>query len=169
MLDEKETAIGGEETTEQKEQVEESLSEEELAQKREESKKAILEAIKKDVISKSGMSEQDADMALEMLEEADMPIGLTDEDFKLGRRELDIRKLSDENYKQIIFRTLLTQGVWLRNVSQLLIDLIRLIYVELDAIGVKDILHTSDKVLAKINNEQRELVKEQILKASKKN
>ena len=146
----------------------ENLSEED-AQKHEEAKKAILEAIKKDVIAKSGMSEEDAAMAMEMLEEADMPVAITDDDFKLGRRELDIRKLSDENYKQIIFRTLITQGVWLRNVSNLLVDVLRLIYVELDAMGVKDILKKTDVVLAKINKERDQLVAQQILANQKKN
>lgn len=148
---------------------EEELTEEEKAQKREESKKAILEAVKKDIIEKSGMSEEDAEMALEMLDEADMPVAITDEDFKLGRRELDIRKLSDDNFKQMFFRTLLTQGVWLRNISNLLIDLIRLVYVELDALGVENILKKEDAVLSKINKQQNERIAKEILEKQKKN
>lgn len=148
---------------------EESLSEEEKAKKREESKKAVLEAIKKDVIAKSGMSKEDAEIALEMLDEANMPVLMNDEDFKLGPRELDVRELSDKNYKQMIFRTLLTQGVWIRNVSNILVDLIRLIYVELDALGVENILKKEDSVLAKITKQQNERVREQILNQQKKN
>ena len=148
---------------------EEELTEEEKAQKREESKKAILEAVKKNIIEKSGMSEEDAEMALEMLDEADMPVAITDEDFKLGRRELDIRKLSDDNFKQMFFRTLLTQGVWLRNISNLLIDLIRLVYVELDALGVENILKKEDAVLSKIHKQQNERIAKEILEKQKKN
>ena len=148
---------------------EEELTEEEKAQKRKESKKAILDAIKKDIVSKSEMSEEDAEMALEMLEEADMPVAITDEDFKLGRRELDIRKLSDDNFKQMLFRTLLTQGVWLRNISNLLIDLIRLVYVELDALGVENILKKEDAVLSKIHKQQNERIAKEILEKQKKN
>lgn len=149
------------------EQSEKELTEEELKE-REERKQAILEEIKKDVIAKSQMSKEDAEIALEMLDEADMPVGLTDEDFKLGKREIDIRKLSDENYKQMIFRTLITQGVWLRNISNLLVDLMRLIYVELDTLGVKNVLKECDVVLAKITRQRNEMIKEEILKSQKK-
>lgn len=145
------------------------LTEEEQAEKRAAAKKAVLDAIKKDVIDKSGMSEEDAQLAIEMLDEADMPIAITDEEFKLGKRELDIRNLSDANYKQIVFRTLITQGVWLRNVVHELTDVIRLMYVVLDAMGVKNLLKTEDSVIAKLTRERNELVREQILKQSKKN
>jgi len=148
--------------------VEEPLTEEEKAKKREETKKAILDTIKQKVIKDSGMSEQDAAIAMEMLDEANMPVELTDEDFKLGPRELDIRKLSEENKWQMLFRVTLLNGVYLRNLMKSLNDVINLMFVELDAMGVKNIIKTSDQVMAKVHRENNELVAKEILEKSKK-
>ena len=137
---------------------EETLTEEEKAQKREETKKAILEEIKKKVIKDSGMSQEDAEIALQMLDEANMPVLLSDEEFTLGPRELDIRKLNQENFNQLIFRTLLLQGVYLRNISKSLLDITNLLFVELDALGVENIVKASDEIILKVarENERRE-------------
>lgn len=144
------------------------LTEEEKAQKREDTKKAIHEAIKQKAIKEAGLSEEDAQAALEMLEEADMPVNFGDEDFKLGRNELDVRNLSDANYKQLMFRVTLLNGVYLRQCMKFMQDILNAMFVELDAMGVENLLKSSDRVLAKLRKEQDEIVAKQILDSQKK-
>lgn len=144
------------------------MTEEEKVAKREESKKAVLEAIKQKAIKDSGMSEEDAKAALEMLNEANMPVIMKNEDFKLGPQELDIRGLSEENYKQMMFRVTLLNGVYLRNLVKIGQDIINLLFVELDTMGVENLLKSSDKVLERLQKEQNEMVAKQILDQQKK-
>lgn len=145
------------------------LTEEEKAQKREETKKAITDAIKQKAIKEAGLSEEDAEIALEMLQEADMPIKFNDSDFTLGKNELDIRDLSEKNINQLMFRVTLLNGVYLRNCMKFLQDILNALFVELDAMGVKDLLKSSDRVMAKIRKEQNDIIAKQILDSQRKN
>ena len=94
-----------------------------------------------------------------MCEEATMPIEYLDKDFKLGQNELDIRSLSKKNLNQMLFRTLVLQNVYLKNVQTSLLDLTRLFLVLLDKLGVEDIVKSTDDIVEKIN-EQTEALKE---------
>ena len=144
------------------------LTEEEKAQKREDAKKVLTDAIKEKAIKEAGLSEEDAEIALELLNEADMPVNLSDEEFKLGKNELDIRNLNEANYKQLMFRVTLLNGVYLRNIMKFLQDILNAIFVELDAMGVKDLLKSSDRVIAKMRKEQNDIIAKQILEQQKK-
>lgn len=72
----------------------------------------------------------------DILKEAKMPIELKDGDFQLGEKELDIRSLKDENKLQMIFRTLVLNNVYLKQMTQMLLDVTRLMYAMLKAMGV---------------------------------
>ena len=87
-----------------------------------------------------------------------MPVEYLDKDFKLGDNELYIRSLSKRNYNQMIFRTLVLQNVYLKNVTSGLLDITRLLLVLLDKLGVEDIVKATDDIVDKIN-EQTELLK----------
>ena len=97
-----------------------------------------------------------------------MPVNLSDEEFKLGKNELDIRNLNEANYKQLMFRVTLLNGVYLRNIMKFLQDILNAIFVELDAMGVKDLLKSSDRVIAKMRKEQNDIIAKQILEQQKK-
>lgn len=72
----------------------------------------------------------------EILKEAKMPIELNDDDFQLGEKEIDIRNLNDENKLQMIFRPLVLNNVYLKQMTQMLLDVTRLMYAMLKAMGV---------------------------------
>lgn len=111
-----------------------------------------------EVREEAGISAKDSDLFRQMCEEASMPVEYLDKDFKLGDNELDIRSLSKRNYNQMIFRTLVLQNVYLKNVTSGLLDITRLLLVLLDKLGVEDIVKATDDIVDKIN-EQTELLK----------
>lgn len=127
-------------------------------------KENAADAIKRAALKGLDLTPEEEQAALEILEQANMPIEFDNKDFKLGPQEIDIRKLNERNYRQMIFRTLIVQGVWLRNMSRSLLDVCNLLFVLLDKMGVKNIVKESDEVLVKIHKEQLK-AQEEALKA----
>ena len=56
-----------------------------------------------------------------------MPIDFKDEDVVLGAGEVDIRKLSKDNLNQMLFRLLAVQTSQTRQLTQVVIDMERLL------------------------------------------
>lgn len=118
---------------------------------------AVKKSIRDDVIKQAGIDESQAQVFLDMMEEATMPVEMSDEEFKLGPSELDIRHLSKKNTNQMLFRTLVLQNVYLKQLLTANIDSIRLLMVICDKIGVENISKATDLVVAKekkLNNIQ---------------
>lgn len=126
----------------------------------------VKDQIAKEIQDEHGLSDDEAETFKKLCEEADMPVEYLDKDFKLGNQELDIRKLSKKNFEQMLFRTQVQQIVWTKNVHNTLLDVIRLLFVLLDKLGVENIITSTDEVEAKIA-EQTELLKK--LKEQKEN
>lgn len=93
----------------------------------------------KEVKDKLSFSDEDAKTFEEMCELAKMPIKYNDSDFKLGERELDIRELNAKNLKQLQFRLQVLENVYLKGISDSLIDLMRILIVIGKKVGVNDI------------------------------
>lgn len=75
----------------------------------------------------------------ELCEIAKQPIKFTNDDFQLGERELDIRELSAKNLKQVEFRQSILNNVYLKGISDTLIDLLRILCVIGKKLGINDI------------------------------
>ena len=115
----------------------------------------VAELHEKRVIDENTLSPEDQKLFEEMLAAAKMPVTLTDEKFKLGESELDVRELSDKNYKQIMFRAEVLQNVYLKQTVASLSDIIRLLMALLKKVGSGDILKDLDDLQTEINESLR--------------
>ena len=127
---------------------EEQLTEEDL--------KAVKKAVKKAQLAASEISPENQELFEKMLAEADMPIYLSDKDFKLGKQELDVRHLNRANWRQMEFRQLILQNIYLKQVVMGQTDILRMLMVIADKIGVEDIVQATDDLLDKITKQQEE-------------
>lgn len=89
----------------------------------------------------------------EMMNIAKMPIQLTDKDIKLGEGEVDIRKLSDENYKQMIFRLFVLNNVYVRDLCSSLVDVMRLLMLSLKKQGYENITEAIDELMTDLQKQ----------------
>ena len=101
--------------------------------------KRVKDQAKQVAIEENKISEEETKILEEAFAQAKMPVEMTDEDFKCGEYELDIRKLSPENRQQMIFRALTLNVVYLRQTSQNQIDIMRLLMLVLKKLGVEDV------------------------------
>ncbi len=108
--------------------------------------------------AKAGADPKDTERFKELLAQCQLPVEIGDEDFKMGEGELDVRKLSDANYRQLMFRVNVLKANHLRDISQSLTDIERLLMLVLKAQGVEDI----GKELESLFKELREKAKESI-------
>ena len=120
--------------------------------------KNVRSAVEKAAKAKAKASPKDIERFKELLSQSKMPVELKDEDFKLGEGELDVRKLSDANYRQLMFRVNVLKANHLRDISQTLVDVERLLMLVLKAQGVEDI----GKALNGLFEELSKKVKESI-------
>lgn len=84
-----------------------------------------------------------------IVEEAQMPINLSNKEFKLGPQELDIRNLNTKNIQQMLFRVGVIDNVYLKQLLNVGLDIIRLLMVIADKLGVENISKATDEVLEK--------------------
>lgn len=122
----------------------------------------LKEQIKDEVVSENTPNDQQNELFKKVLEEATMPVELTDADFKLGDNELDIRKLSKKNLDQMFFRQGVLNAIYLKQCLTSIIDCTRLLMVIADKLGVDDIVQATDVVIEKVtakNQQLQELVK----------
>ena len=142
------------------------LGEDEIAINSEEDIAAVREQIEDEVIDEHSIDEAQQKLFEKALEEASMPVELTDEKFKLGASELDIRKLNKKNFNQMMFRIGALQIVYGKQILTSLVDLTRLCMVIADKLGVDDIVAATDEVIEKVTNKNKEL--KELFKGAKK-
>ena len=140
-----------EEKIEQK--VGEEISEEEV-ELTEKDLKTVKDAIKVAQLDATKLSPKNQELFEKMLHDADMPVVLEDKDMKLGRQELDVRMLSRSNWRQMEFRQLVLQNVYLKQVVMGQTDLLRLLMVIANKLGVDDIIAATDEVQDKIEEQE---------------
>ena len=126
----------------------------------------VKDQIAKEIQEENNLTDEETEAFKKLCEEAEMPVEFLDKDFKLGPQELDIRSLSKRNWNQMLFRLQVQQLIWIKNLHNTLLDVIRLLFVKLDHDGIQDIVKATDDVEAKIA-EQTEILKQ--LKAQKEN
>lgn len=87
-------------------------------------------------------------------EELFKPIVVKDEQIKMGKQELDIRKLQKQNYNQLIFRQGVTACALLNDISQTMLDILRVNLIIADKLGVDNIAESLNKVIEKQLNQK---------------
>lgn len=92
------------------------------------------------------LTKEQEEALIKAMEEAKMPILMTDKDFTLGERELDIRKLSKANKDQMMFRMCCHAITYTRAMQQDLIDIMKLLMLVLKKMGVDNIIEATDKL-----------------------
>lgn len=110
-------------------------------------------ARKKKKLQESQLTEEQVELTKEVLEISKEPVEMTDEDFTLSEGELDIRKLSKENREQLIFRGYALQLVYLRSLVQGQTDLMRMLMVLGDKLGVDNWQQALEEVILKSQKE----------------
>lgn len=125
--------------------------------------KKVRELNKKKVVEQHVLNKQQQKTLAKIMAEAKMPVKMTDEEFTLGDNELDIRKLSSSNRMQMLFRTALLDNVYGRQILDTLVDILRLLMVIADKIGVDNIVESTDEVTEKVEKQNK--IKEQLSKA----
>ena len=110
-------------------------------------------ARKKRKLEENQLTEEQVELTKEVLEIAKEPVEMTDEDFTLSEGELDIRKLSKENREQLIFRGYALQLVYLRSLVQGQTDLMRMLMVLGDKLGVDNWQQALEEVILKSQKE----------------
>lgn len=109
---------------------------------------------KKDkVLGENTFTEEEIEIARRIYEEAKMPVELKDEDIVCGQGELDIRKLSDENKWQMLYRSSMLQIVYLRQVNSGLVDIMRLLIVSLKHQGVENVTKALEDCIEEMGKE----------------
>jgi len=110
----------------------------------------VKESVKKKVVEETTLSKEEEEILVKCLEEAKMPVEMLDKDLVLGERELDIRKLSEKNLDQMMFRMQILNVVYQRQLTQNLIDIERLLMVLLKKLGVEDVIGATDELLEEL-------------------
>ena len=83
---------------------------------------------------------------LKSLEEAKMPIKITDGKFKFGEREIDMTSLSKKFKEQLMFRMICHEVSYQRSIHQDLIDVMKLIMLILKKFGIDDIVKATEEL-----------------------
>lgn len=112
----------------------------------------VKEEVEKKVKEQHVLNPEQQELFKKILEEAKMPVKMTDGKFSLGENELDIRYLSKSNKEQIIFRSLVLDNVYSKQILTSLVDITRLLMIVCKKLGVDDIVAETDKVLEEIGH-----------------
>lgn len=72
----------------------------------------------------------------EAMEKIGMPIILDDENFEMGKGELDVRTLSDKNFRQLMWREMIALVCYLKGETNYLYSIHMLMIVLLNKLGV---------------------------------
>lgn len=118
-----------------------------------EKKEQFRQARAKDELADTMLDEKGRKILEQIAEEAKQPIKLKDGDIELGQGELDIRELSKKSKDQLIFRQLILNNVYLRQVVQSQVDLIRLMMIALKKMGVEDIIAATDDLQTELTEQ----------------
>ena len=109
-----------------------------------EEKKELKAKAKQTAMEELGVSEEEMDKIQDMLKLAQMPIELKDGDVKMGKGEVDVRKLNDQNFRQMVWRLLILNNLYTKDISSSLIDIMKLIMLVLKRLGCEDIIKATD-------------------------
>ncbi len=109
-----------------------------------EEKKELKAKAKQTAMEELGVSEEEMDKIQDMLKLAQMPIELKDGDVKMGKGEVDVRKLNDQNFRQMVWRLLILNNLYTKDISSSLIDIMKLIMLILKRLGCEDIIAATD-------------------------
>lgn len=118
-----------------------------------EEKAKAKEQLRQQALKESGVSEEDAKKITDLFDLAQMPITLKDKDVKLGKGEVDFRKLSDENKWQMIFRYLTLNNLYLKDIRDSFIDVLKLIMIQLGKQGVSNITKAIEELEEKLRED----------------
>ena len=106
--------------------------------------------IKEKVVADTQPTKEEIKLLEKALEEAKMPVKLTDKEFQLGEQELDIRSLNAENKEQMMFRMQILNIVYQRQLTQSIVDLMRIVMVIGKKLGIDDIIKETDILLEEL-------------------
>lgn len=121
----------------------------------------VKKEVKKSVINKHSITEEEQKVYDKALKEALMPVAIGDADFKLGANELDIRNLSNANKEQIQFRQGVLNVVYLRQLNSSLVDITRLLMIVLKKLGVEDVIGATDDLIEELKEKTNKALKDQ--------
>lgn len=134
-------------------------------------KKSDIEVVKaetrKKVIEDHVLSKEQQEIFKKMMKAADMPVRMTDAEFKLGKNELDIRGLSRSNREQMMFRSQVLDNTYSKQILTSLIDITRLLMIICDKLGVDDIIGATDDIIEKVERQRK--ISTQLKRAKNKN
>ena len=118
-----------------------------------------IEKVKKEakgkVIAQHVLNKEQQKLYEEALKAAELPVKFTDDDFKLGKNELDVRDLSSRNRTQMLFRTLVLLVVNSKECFTTLLDISRLLMIICDKLGIEDIVKATDDIIEKVDGQQK--------------
>lgn len=116
--------------------------------------KNVKKAMERAEKAKAELSEEDTKKFKELMEATKNPVEFTDDDFKMGERELDVRGLSEANYKQLMFRLEVVKCNHLRDIAQTQGDILRFEMMILEKMGVTDVVEEYGKFIEKLNEKR---------------
>ena len=93
------------------------------------------------------------------MEKMAMPIELKDEDVQLSPREIDVRGLSEQSYRQLMYKFTVAESSMLNSLDQSLVDIQRLLMLVLKKMGAKDVVGELDELCEEIQKQAKELTK----------
>jgi hypothetical protein len=93
----------------------------------------------------------------EAMEKIGMPVVLDDENFEMGKGELDVRTLSDKNFRQLMWREMIALVCYLKGETNYLYSIHMLMIVLLNKLGVDN--KTLPTEIARILKENQDITK----------
>lgn len=93
----------------------------------------------------------------EAMEKIGLPVILDDENFEMGKGELDVRTLSDKNFRQLMWREMIALVCFLKGETNYLYSIHMLMIVLLNKLGVDN--KTLPTEIARILKENQDITK----------
>lgn len=93
----------------------------------------------------------------EAMEKIGLPVILDDENFEMGKGELDVRILSDKNFRQLMWREMIALVCFLKGETNYLYSIHMLMIVLLNKLGVDN--KTLPTEIARILKENQDITK----------
>lgn len=118
---------------------------------KEEGKQAFDETVEKKKRQDAVSQLKEVAKAAEFMKNAKMPIEFNDDDLGFGEGEYDMRKASPETITQLNYRFACMQTNLLRDISQSLVDVQRLLMVCLRKMGIEDVEDAITDLLDDLN------------------
>lgn len=100
------------------------------------------------VADKTKPSQKEMEDFKKAMKEAKKPVVLNDKDFEMAPGELDVRQLSDSNYRQMMFRTECQKVAYLKAIHEDCVDIQRTLFIILrKGYDVEDIAKEFDDLM----------------------